>query len=161
MRLANFDPKSNLSLADRAKGAIAYVCGEVFFWFGFLLAVWGATYSIYLGLAVFLGWVLLFVLMVRRELKRDIEALDDPNQLTRRRRNDMPLRFAVEFVKSIAIIIALTLGMGFAAEIVAFALSDRDVSGAFGSGLAGIAGGILGLVIAVVIVLRQIADIED
>lgn len=73
----------------------------------------------------------------------------------------MPRRFAVEFVKSIAIIIALTLGMGFAAEIIAFALSDRDVSGAFGSGLAAIAGGILGLAIAVVIVLRQIADSED
>ncbi|WLA53923.1 hypothetical protein [Bradyrhizobium diazoefficiens] len=92
-------------------------------------------------MAVFLGWLLLFVLIVRRE--------------------DMALRFAVEFLKSIAIIIALTLGMGFAVEIVVFALSDRDVSGAFGSGLAGIAGGILGLVIAVVIVLRRIADIED
>jgi uncharacterized spore protein YtfJ len=73
----------------------------------------------------------------------------------------MALRFAVEFFKSVAIIIALTLGMGFAAEMVAFALSDRDVSGAFGSGLAGAAGGVLGLVLAVVIVLRRIADIED
>jgi hypothetical protein len=73
----------------------------------------------------------------------------------------MALRFAVELLKSIGIIIALTLGTGFAVEIVVFALSDRDVSGAFGSGLAGIAGGILGLVIAVVIVLRRIADVED
>ncbi|WFU43323.1 hypothetical protein QA640_13245 [Bradyrhizobium sp. CB82] len=71
------------------------------------------------------------------------------------------LRFVIEFLKCIAIIIALTLGMGFAAEIVVFALSGRDVSGAFGSGLAGIAGGILGLVIAIVIVLRRIADFED
>lgn len=82
-------------------------------------------------------------------------------QLRRRRRKDMALRFAVELLKSIAIIIALMLGMGFAVEFVVFALSDRDVSGAFGSGLAGIAGGILGLVIAVVIVLRRIADVED
>jgi hypothetical protein len=73
----------------------------------------------------------------------------------------MALRFAVEFFKSVAIIIALTLGIGFAAEIIVFALSDRDVSGAFGSGLAGVAGGILGLVAAVVIVLRRIADVED
>jgi hypothetical protein len=73
----------------------------------------------------------------------------------------MALRFAVEFFKSVAIIIALTLGIGFAAEIIVFALSDRDVSGAFGSGLAGVAGGLLGLVAAVVIVLRRIADVED
>jgi hypothetical protein len=73
----------------------------------------------------------------------------------------MALRFAVEFFKSVAIIIGLTLGIGFAAEIIVFALSDRDVSGAFGSGLAGVAGGILGLVAAVVIVLRRIADVED
>ena len=73
----------------------------------------------------------------------------------------MALRFAVEFFKAVAIVIALTLGMGFVAEAVAFVLSDRDVSGAFGSGLAGVAGGVLGLVLAVVIVLRRIADIED
>ncbi|SFK03082.1 hypothetical protein [Bradyrhizobium sp. Gha] len=73
----------------------------------------------------------------------------------------MALRFAVEFLKSIAIVSALTLGTGFASEILVFALSDRDVSGAFGSGLAGIAGGIFGLVIAVVIVLRRIADVEE
>jgi hypothetical protein len=73
----------------------------------------------------------------------------------------MALRFAVEFFKSVAIIIALTLGIGFAAEIIVFALSDRDVSGAFGSDLAGVVGGILGLVAAVVIVLRRIADVED
>jgi len=73
----------------------------------------------------------------------------------------MVLRFAIEFLKSIAIIIALPLGIGFAVEIVVFALSDRDVSGAFGSGLAGIAAGIFGLVIAIVIVIRRIADIED
>ncbi len=48
----------------------------------------------------------------------------------------------------------------FAAEKIAFALSDRDVSGAFGSGVAGVAGGALGLVLAVVIVLGRIADIE-
>ncbi|WP_162268401.1 hypothetical protein ACNJX9_04045 [Bradyrhizobium sp. DASA03076] len=45
----------------------------------------------------------------------------------------MALRFAIELLKSIAIIIALTLAMGFAVEFVVSALSDRDVSGAFGS----------------------------
>ena len=161
VRLVNLYLKGNLSLADRAKGAIGYVCGEVFVWFGFCLAVWVATYSIYVGLAVFLAWMLFFVVMVLRELKRDVEAIKDPKRLTRHRSSDMPLRFAVEFVKSVAIIIALTLGMGLAAEIVALGLSDRDVSGAFGSGLAGIAGGIFGFILAVVIVLRQLADIED
>src|SRR3954453_3128413 len=86
MRLADFNPKSNLSLADRAKGAVAYVCGEGLFWVGFFLAVAGATYSIFAGLAVFLGWELLFVLIVRRELKQDIEALDDPNDNLRANR---------------------------------------------------------------------------
>lgn len=135
---------------------------------------WKAGYIV--GLAAFLGWVLLFVLIVRRELK--LEAFDVPNgnpranrlianrrersrQLNPPRKRHIVLRFVIEFLKCIAIIIALTLGMGFAAEVVVFALSDRDVSGAFGSGLAGIAGGILGLVIAVVIVLRRIADVED
>jgi hypothetical protein len=73
----------------------------------------------------------------------------------------MARRFAIEFLKSISILIALPLGMGFVVEIVAFALSDRDVGGAFGSGLAGIAAGIFGLVIAIVIVIRRIADVED
>ena len=172
MQPADVDPKSDLSLADRAKAAAAYLCGEVLFWVGFSLTVLVATYSTYAGLALLLGWVLLFVLVVRRELKRDIEALGDPNDNlranrwigkrgTRRRWEDMAVRFAVELLKSITIIIALTLGMGFAAETFVFALSDRDVSGTFGSGLAGIAAGLFGFVIAVVIVLRRIADIED
>ncbi|WP_276327029.1 hypothetical protein [Bradyrhizobium elkanii] len=42
-----------------------------------------------------------------------------------------------------------------------FALPDRDVGGAFGSGLARIVAGIFGLVITIVIVLRRIADVED
>lgn len=71
------------------------------------------------------------------------------------------LRFAVEFLKSIAIVLALTLGIGFAAEIVVFAFSDRDVSGAFAAGLAGVGGGMFGFVVAVVIVMRRIADVED
>lgn len=114
--------------------------------------------------------------MLQRELK--LETLDDlngnsrANQLIDNRRErsrqlnppekrHMVLRFVIEFLKCIAIIIALTLGMSFAAEIVVFALSDRDVSGAFGSGLAGLAAGALGLVIAMVIVATRIADIED
>ncbi|MCC8966722.1 hypothetical protein H8A95_31455 [Bradyrhizobium sp. Pear76] len=48
-----------------------------------------------------------------------------------------------------------------AVEAAVFALSDRDVGGAFGSGLAGIVAGLFGLVIAIVIIRRRIADVED
>ncbi|KJC58833.1 hypothetical protein UP10_21240 [Bradyrhizobium sp. LTSPM299] len=71
----------------------------------------------------------------------------------------MALRFVIEFFKCAAIVVAMTLGTALAAEMVVFALSDRDVSGAFGSGLAGTAGGVVGLVLAVVIVLRRFADV--
>ncbi|MCC8949138.1 hypothetical protein H8A97_29560 [Bradyrhizobium sp. Arg62] len=73
----------------------------------------------------------------------------------------MALRLAIGLLKSIAIIVALPLGIGLAVEAAVFALSDRDVGGAFGSSLAGIVAGIFGLVIAIVIVLRRIADVED
>jgi len=175
-----------LSLTERAKLGVAYFFGEALFWVGLFLTVWAGSYSIYLGGGVCLCWGLIFVLIMRRELSRDIKALDDPNDNpradrligkglprtaapgpdTRMRRargtlKHMALRFAVEFLTSVAIIIAVTLGTSLAAETVVFALSDRDVSGAFGSGLAGAAGGVFGLVFAVVIVIRRIADIED
>ncbi|MCP1844837.1 nitrate reductase gamma subunit [Bradyrhizobium sp. USDA 4524] len=196
MRLADFVAKRRPSFADIATTAVAYVCGEAFGWAGAFLILLAGSISIYAGLAVLLCLALFVTLIVRRELKRDIRALDDPNDNPRANRligdtssasirthrsalrpavprpdrrmtraldalEDMAVRFAIELFKSVAIIMALTLGMGFAAEVVAFVLSDRDVSGAFGSGLAGVAGGVLGLVLAVVIVLRRIADIED
>jgi len=182
MRRADFVPKRKQSLADAAKLAAGLFFAEAFLWIGLFLAVWGAIYSIYIGLAVFICWALVFVLIVQ-----DIKALDDLNDNPHADRligkslprpaaapspdsrmkhalgalGHMALRFAVELFKSAAIIVALTLGIGFAAEMVVFALSDRDVSGAFGSGLAGVAGGVVGLVFGVVIVLRRIADIED
>jgi hypothetical protein len=39
----------------------------------------------------------------------------------------MALRFAIEILKSVAIITALPLGIGFAVEVVVFALSDQDL----------------------------------
>ncbi|UGA46507.1 hypothetical protein HU230_0010890 [Bradyrhizobium quebecense] len=192
MRLADFVPKAKRSFADAVTWAVAYVCAEAFGWAGGFLIVLAGSFSIYAGLAVLLCLALFVTLIVRRELKLDIRALDDPGDNPRANRlvgnasasasigthrralrsnsrmtraldalEDMAVRFAIEFSKSVAIIIALTLGMGFVAEVVAFVLSDRDVSGAFGSGLAGVAGGVFGLVLAIVIVLRRIADIED
>jgi hypothetical protein len=182
MRPATFKEKLRFS------GQFALVSAgvEAFFWVGFFLVVLGASYNLYMGVAAFICWAVIPVLLFRRELKLDIKALDDPNDNPRANRligkslprpaapspdsrmkrargalENMALRFVVEFFKSVAIIVALTLGTGFAAEMVVFALSDRDVSGAFGSGLAGAAGGVLGLVLAVVIVLGRIADIED
>ncbi|MGY3588185.1 hypothetical protein ACVIGB_002856 [Bradyrhizobium sp. USDA 4341] len=181
-------------LRSNVQFMLVYVGVEAFVWVGAFLVALGCVFSVYLGLAVFICWALAPALLLRRELKLDIKALDDPNDNPRANRligNTYPsasireesdagrpaapnrmtralgaleyiaLRFAVELLKFLAIIIALPLGMGFAAEIIAFALSDRDVSGAFGSGLAGVAGGALGLVLAVVIVLGRIADIED
>ncbi|UGY02775.1 hypothetical protein [Bradyrhizobium quebecense] len=197
MRLADFVPKAKWSFADAVTWAVACVCAEAFGWAGGFLIVLAGSFSIYAGLAVLLCLALFATLIVRRELKLDIRALDDPSDNPRANRlvgnasssasigthrgalrpaaprsnsrmtrtldafEDMAVRFAIEFSKAVAIIIALTLGMGFVAEVVAFVLSDRDVSGAFGSGLAGVAGGVFGLVLAVVIVLRRIADIED
>ncbi|WP_375780206.1 hypothetical protein ACE103_16010 [Bradyrhizobium sp. ma5] len=195
MRPATFKGKLRFS----NQFALAYVGVEAFFWFGFfLVVVLGCSYSVYLGLAIFICWALTPALLFRRVLKLDIKALDDPNDNPRANRliskisasysirghwyaprpaaNPSPdsrmtracgasrhatLRFAAEFFKSVAIIIALTLGTGFTAEMIAFALSDRDISGTFESGLVGIAGGVLGFVLAVVIVVRRIADTED
>jgi hypothetical protein len=136
---------------------------------------WTAGYIA--GLSAFLCWVLFLTLMLRRELL-DIKALDDPNDNLRANRlianrrersrqlkppgkRHIVIRFVIEFLKCIAIIVTLPLGIGLAVEIVVLALSDRDVNGAFGSGMAGLAAGALGLVIAMVIVATRIADIED
>ncbi|MHC2334942.1 hypothetical protein [Bradyrhizobium sp. USDA 4454] len=195
MKLTDFFPKRRPSLAEIGTTAVGCVCGEAFGWAGAFLIVLAGSFSIYAGLAVLLCLALLVTLFVRRELKLDIRALDDPGDNPRANRligdinssapigrsarhpatprpanrmtralgalEDMAVRFAVELSKSVAIIIVLTLGMGFVAEAIAFVLSDRDVGGAVGSGLAGVAGGVLGLVLAIVIVLRRIADIED
>ncbi|HEX7921900.1 MAG TPA: hypothetical protein VF583_13165, partial [Bradyrhizobium sp.] len=164
---------------------------------GILLIFLAGSISIYAGLAALLCCALVPTLLLRREFRRDIEALDDPTDNPRANRlignassgasigshrsalgeaaprpdrrmtralgalEDMACRFVVELSKSVAIVTAMTVGFAFAAEMAAFALSDRDVSGASGSGLAGGAGGLFGLVLAVVIVLRRIADIED
>jgi hypothetical protein len=78
MRRPDNFSKRKPSLADAAKLAIGLFSGEAFYWVGFFLAAWGARYSIYIGLAVFICWVLIPVLIVRRELRLDIKALDDP-----------------------------------------------------------------------------------
>jgi hypothetical protein len=88
------DPKSRLgswaqrkmSVADAAEGAVGLLCGEAFVWVGVLLTLLAGSYSTYMGAAALLCWVLFFVLIVRRELKRDIKALDDPNDNPRANR---------------------------------------------------------------------------
>lgn len=157
-------------LAERAKEARGYLLGEALMG-GFVLILWGASYNIYLGLAALLCWALLFGLIVRRALEREIEALggpdDDPRTSPLMRREPRPsdhrnggraLRFALGFFHSVAIIIAVTLATALTAQLLAFVLFNRDVSAAFGSGAAGFVGGMLGLVIGIVIALRRIAD---
>ncbi|MBR0801128.1 hypothetical protein JQ615_37805 [Bradyrhizobium jicamae] len=179
--------QKNLSRAEKARWARLIVVCDPLGCFAIIFTLGAGAFRLFghslkagyiVGLAAFLCWVLFTVLTLQRELEPDIKALDHPGDdpradrlIASRREHGSSgaiaelgkkvLRFIIEFLKAIAIIIALPLGIGFVAEVVMFALSDRDVSGAFGSGLAGIAGGILGLVIAIVIVLRRIADIED
>jgi hypothetical protein len=71
------------------------------------------------------------------------------------------VRFVVEFIKATAIIVGLPLFSALLTATIAFRLSDRDVDGAFGSGVLGLVVGAFALVIAVTIVARRIADIED
>jgi hypothetical protein len=73
----------------------------------------------------------------------------------------MIARFAVEFLKAVAIILALPLTSGIAVETLVYFLSDRDIGATYGASLAGLAAGVLGLVVAITIVVRRIADIED
>jgi ABC-type spermidine/putrescine transport system permease subunit II len=72
----------------------------------------------------------------------------------------MIVRAIVEILKAVAIIIGLPLAFGFIVLGVVFWLLDRDVGGAFGSTMAGIAAGVFGLIVAVVIVLRRVADFD-
>jgi hypothetical protein len=58
-------------------GAAAYLGVEVLGQGGFFLIFLAGSYSIYLGAAVFLCWVLFLVLLVRRALKQDTKALAD------------------------------------------------------------------------------------
>jgi hypothetical protein len=82
------DPKSRLGswVQEKKADALFYGCGDALIQFGFLLILWGGSYSIYIGVAAFLCWVLLLVLFFRRGLKRDIETLDDPNDNPRANR---------------------------------------------------------------------------
>jgi hypothetical protein len=107
MRRPNIAPKRKPSLADAAGLAV----GEAFCWVGFFLAVWGAHYSIYLGLAVFLCWALIPVLIVRRELKLDVKALDDPNDNPRANRLIANRRERGSFDAQTALLGALLVSM--------------------------------------------------
>jgi hypothetical protein len=73
------DPKSRLGswVQEKKADALFYGCGDVLIQCGFLLVLWGGSYSIYIGVAAFLCWVLLLALFFRRGLKRDIETFDD------------------------------------------------------------------------------------
>jgi membrane protein implicated in regulation of membrane protease activity len=86
MRLVDFVPKRKMSLADAAKLTVGLLCGEAFMWVGFFLILLAGSFSTYIGAATFLCWVLLLVLIVRRELKLDIKALDSPNDNPRANR---------------------------------------------------------------------------
>ena len=86
------DPKSRLGswVHDEAEGTVAYLCSEGLLWGGGFLILLGGSHSSYIevavGVAVLLCWVLFFVLIVRRERKLDIKALDDPNDNPRANR---------------------------------------------------------------------------
>jgi hypothetical protein len=81
------DPKSRLGswFKKRADAALSSLWSAAFesLLYGFFLILWAGSYDTFLGLAVFLCWVLLLLLIVRQGtqpgLKSDIEALDDPN----------------------------------------------------------------------------------
>jgi hypothetical protein len=78
------DPKSRLGSWFGKKAAdilssLWSAAFEVLMWVGFGLASLAGSYNILLGVATFLVGVLLLVRFFPRGLKRDIEALDDPN----------------------------------------------------------------------------------
>jgi len=86
------DPKSRLGSrfreksADAAQFILLNAALESLMWVSFFLIFWAGSYDTFLGLAVFLCWVLLLLLIVRRGLKNDIKALDDPNDNPRSNR---------------------------------------------------------------------------
>jgi hypothetical protein len=79
------DTKSRLHswVHDEAEGMLAYLCSEGLLWGGSLLIFLGGSHSSFIevavGVAVLSCWLLFFVLIVRRELKLDLDVLDDPN----------------------------------------------------------------------------------
>jgi hypothetical protein len=71
------------------------------------------------------------------------------------------MRVLVEILKMIGIIIGLPLVAGFAVQFITyFLLSDRDIGATYGSVIAGIGAGAFALLIAIVIVLRRVADYD-
>jgi hypothetical protein len=87
------DPKSRLGarvqkmpLADAGPFLLCSAASEAFWWGGFFLIFLAGSYDTFMGVAVFFCWVLLLLLIVRRALKHDIEALDDPNDNPRANR---------------------------------------------------------------------------
>jgi MFS family permease len=82
------DPKSRLGSRFREKSvdAAQYFAFESLMWVGFGLVVWAGSYSISIGVAAFLCWVLLLVRLFRQGLKSDIEAPDDPSNNPRANR---------------------------------------------------------------------------
>jgi hypothetical protein len=68
---------------DKAEGMVAYLLNEGLLGGGSILILSGGSRSSYIevavGAAVLLCWLLFFVLIVRRELKLDLDVLDDPN----------------------------------------------------------------------------------
>jgi hypothetical protein len=69
-------------------------------------------------------------------------------------------RTIFEFFKCVAIIIGLPFASGLVTHGVWFWSSDRDVGGPFGDTMAGIAVGAFAFIVAVVIVLRRVADFD-
>jgi hypothetical protein len=85
------DPESRLGSwfgkrADAVHSSLWSAAFESVMWVGFYLIFWAGSYDTFLGLAVFLCWVLLLLRIVRQGLKSDIEALDDPNDNPRANR---------------------------------------------------------------------------
>jgi hypothetical protein len=85
------DPKSRLGSwfkerADAALSSLWIAAIEPLLYVSFFSILWAGSYDTLLGLAVFLCWVLLLLLISRRALKSDIEALDVPNDNPRANR---------------------------------------------------------------------------
>lgn len=70
------------------------------------------------------------------------------------------MRAIVEILKIVGIVIGLPLAAGFAVQFVTYFLSDRDVGATYGSTIAGIGAGAFALLIAIVIVIRRVADFD-
>jgi hypothetical protein len=85
------DPKSRLGSWFGKKAAdilssLSSAALECLMWVGFFLISLAGSYDIFLGVAAFFCCVLLFLPIVRRALKSDIEAPDDPNDNPRANR---------------------------------------------------------------------------